>query len=71
MIKLLLLAAVTLCAATAGAQTIDDETAIRQIVQEEASAWTRGDATAYSLHFADDRAFTNILESSPPDTTCS
>ena len=61
MIKLLLLAAVALGAAIAGAQTIDDETAIRTIVQDEASAWTHGDATAYSLHFADDGAFTNIL----------
>ena len=61
MIKLLLLAAVALGAAIAGAQTMDDETAIRTIVQDEASAWTHGDATAYSLHFADDGAFTNIL----------
>src|SRR5579863_6487230 len=61
MIKLLLLAAATLAATAAGAQTIDDETAIRQIVQEEATAWTHGDATAYSVHFANDGAFTNIL----------
>ena len=60
MIRLLLLAA-SLAATAAGAQTIDDETALRQIIQEEGMAWTRGDATAYSLHFADDGAFTNIL----------
>jgi len=61
MIELLLLVGVILGATTAGAQTIDDESAIRKIVQEEASAWTRGDATAYSIHFADDGDFTNIL----------
>jgi uncharacterized protein (TIGR02246 family) len=61
MIRLLLLVAASLAATAAGAQTIDDETALRQIIQEEAMAWTRGDATAYSLHFADDGAFTNIL----------
>jgi uncharacterized protein (TIGR02246 family) len=61
MIKLLLLVVVAVGATFAGAQTPDDENAIRKIVQEEASAWTRGDATAYSLHFADDGAFTNIL----------
>jgi uncharacterized protein (TIGR02246 family) len=61
MTKLLLLVAIAVGATVAGAQTIDDETAIRKIVQEEASAWTRGDATAYSLHFADDGTFTNIL----------
>jgi len=61
MIRLLLLVAASLAATAAGAHTIDDETALRQIIQEEGMAWTRGDATAYSLHFADDGAFTNIL----------
>jgi uncharacterized protein (TIGR02246 family) len=53
--------AVALGATIARAQTMDDEAAIRRIVQEEADAWTRGDATAYSLHFAADGTFTNIL----------
>jgi len=53
--------AVALGATIASAQTMDDEAAIRKIVQEEADAWTRGDATAYSLRFADDGTFTNIL----------
>jgi uncharacterized protein (TIGR02246 family) len=58
---LILGVAVALGAIIVRAQSTDDEAAIRKIVQEEADAWTRGDATAYSLHFADDGTFTNIL----------
>jgi len=58
--KFLVLAAITLAATVAGAQ-ISDEAAIRGIVQEEASAWTRGDPAAYSRHFAENGTFTNIL----------
>jgi uncharacterized protein (TIGR02246 family) len=61
MMKPLLLLAVSLVATVAGAQTGNDETAIRKIVEEEALAWTRGDATAYSRHFAANGTFTNIL----------
>src|SRR5262245_5959215 len=45
-----------------GAQAIskEDEAAIRKIVQAEVEAWNRGDATAYSNHFAGDGTFTNI-----------
>ena len=39
----------------------DDDTAIRSVIQEEATAWTRGDAVVYSRHFAEDGVFTNIL----------
>jgi uncharacterized protein (TIGR02246 family) len=38
-----------------------DEAAIRNILQEEAAAWNKGDAQAYSQHFAADGTFTNIL----------
>ncbi len=48
-------------ATTSNAQNGPDETAVRNIVQEEATAWTRGDAAAYSRHFAEDGLFTNIL----------
>lgn len=62
-------AAIVLCAAIASlgltgipamAHTAGDDAAIRKIVQEEADAWTRGDAVAYSRYFAQDGVFTNI-----------
>jgi uncharacterized protein (TIGR02246 family) len=37
-----------------------DETAIRKIIQDEVTAWNRGDASAYSRQFAADGTFTNI-----------
>jgi uncharacterized protein (TIGR02246 family) len=40
--------------------TQPDEAAIRSIVQDEIDAWNRGDAVAYSRHFADRGTFTNI-----------
>ena len=43
-----------------GAQTASDETAIRGIIQDEIAAWNKGDAVAYSRHFAADGTFTNI-----------
>ena len=51
-----------LCFATiAAAQGKPDETAIRNILQEEVTAWNKGDAQLYSQHFAADGTFTNIL----------
>lgn len=44
-----------------GAQSVPDETEIRQIIQEEVATWNKGDAEAYSRHFATDGTFTNIL----------
>jgi uncharacterized protein (TIGR02246 family) len=58
--KSLVLVAFMLAATAAGAQ-MSDESAIRGIVKEEAIAWTKGDAAAYSLHFAENGTFTNIL----------
>jgi uncharacterized protein (TIGR02246 family) len=48
-------------AAMSAAQGKPDEAAIRNILQEEVAAWNKGDAQAYSLHFATDGTFTNIL----------
>ena len=45
----------------ANAQDTADEQRIRNIVQNEARAWTIGDAAAYSRDFAADGVFTNIL----------
>ena len=43
------------------AQSGPDEAAIRGILQEEVTAWNKGDAQTYSKHFAADGTFTNIL----------
>ena len=47
-------------ATMAGAQSKPDEAAIRSILQEEVTAWNKGDAQAYSQRFAADGTFTNI-----------
>ena len=53
--------ALTLFVASASlAQTASDEAAIRSIIQDEIAAWNKGDAVAYSRHFAADGTFTNI-----------
>ncbi len=41
-------------------QASPDETAVRNIIQEEITAWNSSDAAAYSRHFAADGTFTNI-----------
>jgi uncharacterized protein (TIGR02246 family) len=41
-------------------QASTDETAIRNIIQEEITAWNAGDAVAYARHFAADGTFTNV-----------
>jgi len=46
---------------SAPAQGKPDEAAIRNILQEEVAAWNKGDAQAYSQHFAADGTFTNVL----------
>jgi uncharacterized protein (TIGR02246 family) len=58
--KVLIGLAIVLLATQLGAQTASDETAIRNIVQDEIAAWNQGDAVAYSRHFAADGTFTNI-----------
>jgi len=49
-----------LLATQLSAQAAPDVTAIRTIIQDEADAWNKGDAAAYSQHFAADGTFTNI-----------
>jgi uncharacterized protein (TIGR02246 family) len=58
--KVFLGLAIGLLAAHLSAQTASDESAVRTIVQDEIAAWNRGDAVAYSRHFAADGTFTNI-----------
>jgi uncharacterized protein (TIGR02246 family) len=41
-------------------QPSPDEISIRNIIQEEITAWNAGDAAAYSRHFSEDGTFTNI-----------
>lgn len=43
------------------AQDHSDEAAIRNIINDEVAAWDNGDAVAYSVHFAAEGTFTNIL----------
>jgi uncharacterized protein (TIGR02246 family) len=59
--KMSLSLTVLLFATIAAAQSKPDETAIRNILQEEVAAWNKGDAQLYSQHFASDGTFTNIL----------
>jgi uncharacterized protein (TIGR02246 family) len=42
------------------AQAVPDTTAIQNIIRDETAAWNKGDAAAYSLHFAAGGTFTNI-----------
>jgi uncharacterized protein (TIGR02246 family) len=49
-----------LLATQLNAQAASDETAIRNIVQDETNAWNQGDAAAYSNRFAAGGTFTNI-----------
>jgi uncharacterized protein (TIGR02246 family) len=48
-------------ALTVNAQQPEDQTAIQAIVHDEQEAWNRGDAKAFSTHFANDGSFTNIV----------
>jgi uncharacterized protein (TIGR02246 family) len=55
------LAATLLLPLAAHAQSDADRAAIQAIVQDEQDAWNRGDARAFSAHFAADGSFTNIV----------
>lgn len=57
---LLVLALVLVATVAVYPQASPDETAVRNIIQEEIAAWNAGDAAAYSRHFATDGTFTNI-----------
>jgi uncharacterized protein (TIGR02246 family) len=43
------------------AQGGPDEMVVRKIIHEQVAAWNKGDAEAYSRHFAADGTFTNIV----------
>jgi uncharacterized protein (TIGR02246 family) len=59
--RYLLVSAILLAATIAlASQASTDEAAIRNIIQEEITAWNAGDAVAYSRHFAADGTFTNV-----------
>lgn len=60
MIKNLLVFALLVSPVISNAQSKPDDVAIRNILQEEVSAWNKGDAQTYSQHFAGDGTFTNI-----------
>jgi uncharacterized protein (TIGR02246 family) len=57
---LFVLALVLVATIAAAPQASSDETAVRNIIQEEISAWNSGDAAGYSRHFATDGTCTNI-----------
>jgi uncharacterized protein (TIGR02246 family) len=49
------------CSILASAQQPQDRAAIQAIVSDEQEAWNRGDAKAFSAHFAPDGSFTNVV----------
>ncbi len=57
---LLVLAIVLIATVAVYPQASPDETAVRNVIQEEIGAWNSGDAAAFSRHFAADGTFTNI-----------
>jgi uncharacterized protein (TIGR02246 family) len=59
--KIAMILATMLVGTISGAQDGADEAAIRDILKEEVAAWSKGDADAYSRHFAEDGTFTNLL----------
>ena len=60
-VRAVLLLAVTLLSPHAHAQTTADETAIRNIIAEQAVAWTAGDAARYTSRVAAEVSFTNLF----------
>jgi uncharacterized protein (TIGR02246 family) len=58
--KCLLFVVALVATVAATPQTSPDETAVRNIVQEEITAGNSGDAAVYTRHFAADGTFSNI-----------
>lgn len=58
--KIACIVALCLFSVTLAAQSSPDETAIRNILQEEIETWNKGDGEGYSKRFAPDGTFTNI-----------
>jgi uncharacterized protein (TIGR02246 family) len=59
--KIAMILVIMLVGTISWAQNDADEAAIREILKEEVAAWNKGDADAYSQHFAADGTFTNLL----------
>ena len=55
------IACIVLSNAACHAQDAESEAAISAIVQEQAKAWTAGDAAKFSRHMAPEVSFTNLL----------
>ncbi|MGA7928003.1 MAG: SgcJ/EcaC family oxidoreductase [Candidatus Sulfotelmatobacter sp.] len=55
-----LLALALAAAIAAMPEPSSDEIPIRNIIQEEITAWNAGDAAAYARHFSEDGTFTNV-----------
>lgn len=62
-IKIIALTVIILSANSNQAQSLADTSAIKNIIEQETTAWNKGDAKAYSQYFASDGSFTNILGS--------
>ena len=56
-----LLLVVTMLSSHASAQSTADEAAIRDIIAEQAVAWTAGDAAGYTSRVAAEVSFTNLF----------
>lgn len=59
--KIVMIFTILLAVTISWAQSNPEEAAIRKILDEEVAAWNKGDADAYSRHFATDGTFTNLL----------
>ena len=57
----MLLLVVTLLSSSTAAQSTADETAIRNIIAEQAAAWSAGDAAGYTSRVAAEVSFTNLF----------
>lgn len=60
-VLLLLVVVVPLSSSHTASQTTADETAIRNIIAEQAAAWTAGDAARYTSRVAAEVSFTNLF----------
>lgn len=58
--KTALVLTITFLSMTLHAQSKLDSAAVQTIIQDEVVSWNKGDATAYSQHFAEKGTFTNI-----------
>jgi uncharacterized protein (TIGR02246 family) len=60
-VKMLQLLTMLIFTTIVHAQSKQDSTTIRNIIQEETTTWNNGDGEGYSKHFAEYGTFTNIL----------